>query len=335
MISFFSDLLNFFKFKKNEKKYKFCIFTENDYLLNYLLEVIKKKNKKKTVIVSLNKITEKENLPNLIVFKTNFFRELFFLTLKIKFFYCSTPCLGNSFFKKSKFSNTVYIYLQHSNIGLNMAYEEEAFYKFDIIQVVNKFQFKDATEIKKKLNLKFRIVRTKYYFLNQFKKNIINKEGNYCLIAPTWGTNFYSSGILEKLHNFFTIKKIPYKFRPHPMSVKNKDLNVEELKKKNYSIDYNQNISFNQINHLITDWSGIFIEYCLLKKRKALLFDTEAKIRNFNFQKFNSIPAEIACRENMGYILQEKEIEKLTDFFEEEKYQLQEDDVIFIKNSFY
>lgn len=333
MLNFFKDAISFGKFKFCEKKYTFCFFTENEYLLKYLAEKIRKKNKNKTVIISFKKISEKNYPQKIFVIKTKFFQELFFLTLKIKFFYCSTPGLSTGIFKKSKLSDVKYIYIQHSNIGLNMAYEENSFDKFDILQVVNTFQYNDANEIKKNNNSKFIIVKTKYYFLENlnFKEKVVNNK--YCLIAPTWNTNFFKSNIIETINKIMTKNNIKIKIRPHPMSFKYDWENLEKYK-NTYEFDNNKTINFNEIEYLVTDWSGIFIEYCLLFRKKGILIETEKKIRNLNYKNYSTIPSEIACRKNMGYTLKINNINKIDSFIKDKKYLLSEEDNKFINKNF-
>ena len=105
----------------------------------------------------------------MFVFKTNLIRELIFLTLKLKFLYSSTPDLNNTIFKRSKFSNCKYIYLQHSPVSLNLIYRENAFDFFDAVQVINNYQLNEMNEIKKINSLKL-IFKSKYLFVEKQKK---------------------------------------------------------------------------------------------------------------------------------------------------------------------
>ena len=79
LIHFFKDLLNYIKYKYNEKNYSIGFFCENEFILNYLSPYIKKKNNKLISIISLEKIKYNFNKNVIVyVFYTNFFRELFF-----------------------------------------------------------------------------------------------------------------------------------------------------------------------------------------------------------------------------------------------------------------
>ena len=130
-----------YKFK--ETNFDIGFFCENEFILNFLAPYIKHKNKRKKLllVISFDKI--EKNLGDKVIiftFNTNFFRELFFLTLKLKYLYSSTPDIDNTIFKKSKFSNCKYIYIQHSPVSLNLIYRESAFDNFDAIQTISKFQ---------------------------------------------------------------------------------------------------------------------------------------------------------------------------------------------------
>ena len=63
---------------------------------------------------------------------------------------------------------------------------------------------------------------------------------------------------------------IKIKIITHPMSYKHYRENLEKYN-KTYEFDKNQTINFNEVEYLVTDWSGIFIEYCLLFRKKAIL----------------------------------------------------------------
>ena len=136
------------------------------------------------------------------VFKSKFFIELFFLTLKVKYLYSSTPDLNNSLFIKSKKSNCKYIYLQHSPVSISKAYNENAFDNFDAVQVVNKFQYDEihANNFKKKLKIK--AFKSKYVYFNSNFLNEEKKTEYDVLIAPTWKSNFYKLNCHKTLIKF-------------------------------------------------------------------------------------------------------------------------------------
>ena len=144
-------------------------------ILNLILT--KSLKKKKIVIISFEDINQKIFCNDLIfVFKTNFFRQLVFLTLNLKYLYSSTPDLNKTIFVKSKFNKCKYIYLQHSPVSLTMIYRDKAFNEFDAVQVISRYQLKEMIEIKEKFNLNIKLIKSKYLFIQKKIKLSLEKK---------------------------------------------------------------------------------------------------------------------------------------------------------------
>ena len=84
------------------------------------------------------------------------------------------------------------------------------------------------------------------------------------------------------------------------MSFKTGEISKADLQKLNIPIDNLRLFNFHDYNFLISDWSGIFIEYALIFKRKSFLINTPKKIVNKNYLKYDNKPIEITLRNIMG-----------------------------------
>ena len=62
------------------------------------------------------------------------------------------------------------------------------------------------------------------------------------------------------------------------MSIKNSKITLEELE-NNFKI-HNGDLNFSEYDYLITDWSGIYIEFAFLKNTKSILINSSRKILN-------------------------------------------------------
>ena len=147
----YKDIFTLINFLKCQNKFRRVFFFENHFIEPHLTPYIfKNKNVDETIIVSLYKI-QNDNLKNFKIFKFNkiFFINLFFLLLKIRYCYSSTPDIDNSAFQRSIFKKTKYIYIQHSPIGLNKMYRDNAFTNFDVVKVINKFKKNNLINISK------------------------------------------------------------------------------------------------------------------------------------------------------------------------------------------
>ena len=272
MIKFLKDLYNYYKLKKEESSYKIGFFSENNFIFEYLEPYISNKLKKsKVLILSFenieNALLDKKSI---FVFKTKFFQEIVFLTIKLKFLYSSTPDLNNTIFKKSKFSKCKYIYLSHTPVSMTLIYKPNAFDAFDAVQATSKYQYQEMKEIIEKNKLKTKVFRSKYLFIHKQIRKI--KTENYetdLLIAPSWNSNFYNTNCHIILKEHLSGTDVSFKLRPHPMSYKKGEISKEELEKLEIAIDDDRYINFHKYKFLISDWSGIFIEYALIFKRRA------------------------------------------------------------------
>ena len=263
VINFFKDIKNYISLKLNEKNYSRGFFIENKYLVKYLQPYI---TSKKSLIVSFENIDAiKNNDQNVFIFSTNFFRQLVFLTLKLKYLYSTTPGLNKTIFQKSKSSNCKYIYIQHSPIGLINAYKPDAFIDFDSVQVINNFQLNDLKIINKTYKKKIKTFKSKYSLFNKFY-NLNNNKINI-LIAPSWNTGFFENNYHKILFKILSNHKANFSIRPHPMSYIKNEISKSKLLSIGYKIDENVDLNFNNFNILISDWSGIFIEFSFFHKK--------------------------------------------------------------------
>jgi len=303
LINFFIDLYNFIRLKRSKTIYKIGFFSENNFIYEYLEPYILRKIKKhKILILSFEDINRDYlNLKNVFIFKTKLFKEIVFLTLNLKYLYSSTPDLNFTIFKKSKLSKCKYIYLSHTPVSMNLIYRENAFDHFDAVQVTSVYQYKEMKEIIEKRNLKTKVFKSEYLFV---KKQIAKiKSNNFetdLLIAPTWNTNFYKTNCHLILNKLLKKNKISFKLRPHPASFIKKEISLSELQKENIPVDNLNYIEFQKYNFLISDWSGIFIEYSLIFKRKAFLINTQKKIVNTEYLKLQNKPIEITLRNTLA-----------------------------------
>jgi hypothetical protein len=334
-------LINSLKYSKTIRR---VFFFENNFIEPHLAPYLfKNKNRNETIIVSLYKI-QNEQLKNFKIFQFNkiFFLNLFFLLLKIRYCYSSTPDIDNSAFQRSIFKKTKYIYIQHSPLGLNKIYRDNAFTNFDVVQVINNFQKNDLIDISKIKKKKIKVWCGKYLFLknkgnNSFKYQPNIKKKKKILIAPTWGTDFFETNIHLSIKENLNIDKYNLFIRPHIMStLKNKNL-IRNLEKNDFQISSGK-IDFDSFDLLITDWSGIYIEFAKIKKIKSILIQNKEKILNKKFSEFKNESIDLYARKKLGIILIPNQLSiiesKVNDIFQNQQKYVEEIDNFF-KDNFY
>ena len=119
---------------------------------------------------------------------------------------------------------------------------------------------------------------------------------------------------IKKIHEIIikNLKDCNYElyFRPHPMSLKNKEINIGELRKLGFKIDHNQVLNISNFTHLITDWSGIFIEFAIVKKIKPILFNTSLS-NSDRFKQLNNEDFEYFSRDLIGHEIDIDDVKNL------------------------
>ena len=337
MINFITDFKNFIKIKKEEKVKKYCFFIENKHSLKYLHPYIIKKKINKIVIVSFERLEDIRD-EEYFILKTLFFQTLFFVIQKFPFLYSTTPDLDTSTFYKSIFKKTKYIYFQHSPASLTHIYKDNSFINFDAVQAINKFQSEEIKKINQVYKKKIKCIKSPYLFLEKYKNNFsASNVKKKVLIAPTWSTDFYQLNLHQKIFDLLKKEKINYVFRPHPMSVKKKELDLEEIKKLKIDLDNEKQINFNLYSDLITDWSGIFFEFAIIKKKLPILINNKQKVRNTNLNIYSDWqPIEKYARNKIAHSIPVNKIENIVEIINKNE-SISEREIIetFYKEYFY
>jgi hypothetical protein len=199
----------------------------------------------------------------------------------------------------------------------------------------------------KKLKKKILIKAGYFYFdyLNNKKNTQI--VADEILIAPSWNYNQkdFINENLEEIIQLALNKGHVVKFRPHPESFKRSMLTINYFRKKfsneKFILDEtSENInSMEKAKCLITDNSGIAIEYVLLFKKPILYFENNDKIHNIEFNDYTDlITMDQKVKESFGYTFTKENIKDLDVLIDKSILEFKNKDAKindFINNNFY
>ena len=88
---------------------------------------------------------------------------------------------------------------------------------------------------------------------------------------------------------------------------------------QNIKNDFNINsgkLDFSSFDILITDWSGIYLEYAYLTNKKSILINSKQKILNRDFHKFSKKSIDYDARKVLGYELSLEKLNEINIFIE-------------------
>jgi len=313
----------------NNDKPKIIFFSEGKSYLKYsylLIDLISKKYPNEIYYVSSDP-TDKINNPNIknIFVGSGILMHYFFLTVKGVNMFMTLTDLGNTVKKSNYIKN--YIYFFHGAVSSTKVYSEAAFDNYDTILCNGDYHINEIEFREKLLNLrKKELIKSGYFYFdylnNKLNKNILSDE---ILIAPSWNRN-KDNFINNKFEDIISkILEAGYKvrFRPHPENIKRSAKYLDKIKQKftneNFIFDDNSEnyLAFEKAKCLITDTSGIAIEFLLLLKRPVLYFDDFDKIHNLQLEKFKNIGfMEDRIKSQFGNLFKEYDIQNLKEILD-------------------
>ena len=145
-----------------------------------------------------------------------------------------------------------------------------------------------------------------------------------CLIAPSWGEKMILETMGKKLISVLVQANINTILRPHPQTIKSSGKIIKDINstfKSNKFFSYQENVSFVddllKADVMISDWSGVAIEFALAFNKPVLFIDTPPKCKNPEYKKLNLIPIEISIRNKIGKILKTTDYKKVPKILKE------------------
>ena len=329
-MSFYNKVINIILIIRNiniinSAKPKYIFYSENRSYQKYsylLIQLLAKKNHDRIFYVSsdINDKIQDLNVKNMFI-GNGFFMQYFFNVVKSENMFLTITDLDNHVIKKTKNVNN-YIYYFHSAVSVSIQYTNEAFDNYDTILCNGEYQL---NEIRRgeflKNNKKKRLIKSGYLYFDYLKKKInLQKISNEVLIAPSWNSNEvnFMNQNLELLIEEVLKKGFNVRFRPHPENFKRSPNIIEGFQKKfmnsNFILDDNveNKEAMENAKCLITDNSGIAIEYILLFKKPVLYFEDVRKVHNLNFKEYDDlITMEDKVKNTFGYIFKKNEIKDI------------------------
>ena len=148
-------------------------------------------------------------------------------------------------------------------------------------------------------------------------------EGKHCalckeiLIAPSWQEDNLLDSVIDGLIDSLYCDDYHITVRPHPEYVKRYGARMQAIVDKyqhlvgdglSFELDFTVNRSVYSADLLITDWSGIALEYCFATRRPAIFVNTKIKCMNPNWEKIGLTPVEITLRDRVGVSIDKERV---------------------------
>ena len=347
---------NYYIFKKivhlRNIKPKYLFYSEDKKYQKYaylLIEALVKRHPQEIYYISseIDDKIRKLEVKNIFIGK-GLMLNIFFSIIRAQNIFLTLTDLDNHAVTKNK-NVDKYIYYFHAPVSTTKNYTATAFDNYDTILCNGDYHL---NEIRKRESIKKikkkELIKTGYFYFDYLNSRMNKKiKANEVLIAPSWNyncKNFINENIEEIIQSVLD-RGYNVKFRPHPESFKRSILTINTLRNKflneKFILDETiENIdSMENAKCLITDSSGIAIEFILLFKRPVLYFEGNDKIHNVEFNKYNDlVTMDQKVKDSFGFTFKKENIKDLDVLINKSTTEfVNKDDQIkdFIVNNFY
>ncbi|MFH1386563.1 MAG: CDP-glycerol glycerophosphotransferase family protein [bacterium] len=219
-----------------------------------------------------------------------------------------------------------YIYLFHSMVSTHMMYSAKAFDNYDEIFCVGPYHIEEIRKREAMYGLPAKkLQETGYYRLERIYKGFKEFSGKLpvintktILIAPSWGDDNLLKSCGEQLIELLIQANYRVIVRPHPEIMRRDPSLIRGFEIKfaghdNFILEKTvfSDQSLFEADVLITDCSGVAIEYAFGTERPVIFIDVPIKINNPNYGELGIMPLELSLRDKIGIIIERERINEI------------------------
>ncbi len=238
----------------------------------------------------------------------------------------TTPDLDKYFIKRSIVKKDIeYVYIPHDMMSVHMGFREGALDAFDTIFCTGPHVAREVRATEKVYELPEKeLVEFGYPLADKLiaageeeRRTHVSGPRKEILIGPSWQEDNLLDSCIDKLIETLYCDEYHITVRPHPEYVKRYGAKMQAIVDKyshlvgeglTFELDFTVNKSVYSSDLLITDWSGIALEYCFATKRPAIFVNTKIKCMNPNWQRINCTPTEISLRDIVGVSVNKEDL---------------------------
>ena len=319
---FYSEKSGFYKYYKDlidellKKSNVVIHYITNDYN-DIIFQIAETEPRIKPYYIGLKKLT------------------LLMMLIETDMFVMTTPDLDKYYLKRSFLKGDIeYVYAPHDTLSVHAGFKEGAFDAFDTVLCAGPHIVKELRKIEEVYKLKPKnLVEFGFPFLDELvnkarSENISTAQNakKEILIAPSWGEDNIMDSCLDGIIESLKDDSYHVTVRPHPEYVKRYGFRLNKILEKyadrdeshlSFELDFSANKSIYTSDILVTDWSGVAMEFCFATERPAIFVNTDMKVLNPNWEKIGFVPIEQENRNILGKAIEKADVININQTVEE------------------
>ena len=254
-------------------------------------------------------------------------RTKLFLSLKADVLVMDMPDLETFHIKRSKTKPVHYVYVFHSMFSVHSYLRKGAVDHFDTIFCVGPHHVKEIRDAEDVYGLKAKnLIEYGYGHLDALLKETstlrqqtpIDGGKKHIIVAPSFGVNSLLETKSLEIIKILLDAQYHVTVRPHPITTRKSPDIIKKIQDKFQSnpdfileTDISSYDSFYTSDCMISDWSGVSMEYAFALDRPVIFVDVPKKINNPDFKDIQCEPIEISIRAKIGDIISPNQLDEL------------------------
>jgi YidC/Oxa1 family membrane protein insertase len=247
-------------------------------------------------------------------------RAYLFRTMEVGVLVATVPQLGISVLPRSRLAErigTTYVYVFHSMVSTHMIYEPDGFDHYDTVCCVGPYMVDEIRRREETYGLPAKeLVEHGYGRLDAILESVTRRPPLHAsgplvvMIAPSWGPTCIFETCGEELVRVLLDAGYEVIARPHPMTTKRTPGAIPALIKAfgehprfTLDTDITDHDSLHRCHLLVSDWSGVALEYAFGLIRPVLFVDVGRKVNNAEYERLRIEPIEASIREKIGRVV--------------------------------
>ena len=315
-IVFYSERSGFYKYYKEIIEY---LLKKTSVRIHYIT------NDPNDVIFELAKENEKI-LPYYISVKK---MVTLMMKLEADIVVMTTPDLDNFYLKRSLMKKDIeYIFVPHDPSSMHMGFREHSLDNFDTVFATGKHILAEVRATEKVYGTKEKtVVEFGYPLIEDLIASYeempkVEREQKQILIAPSWQEDNLLDSCIDDMINSLYAAGYKIIVRPHPEYVKRFSPKLTQLQERFkdkegenlvFEFDFSSNVSVYSSDMLITDWSGIGIEFGFATLKPVIFVNTKIKMENENYANIGIEPQEVRLRNVLGKAIEKSEVKNIAE----------------------
>jgi len=246
------------------------------------------------------------------------------------------PDLGAFHLKRSKVWDVHYIYLFHALVSTHSNYRKGAFDHYDTVFLTSPYQHVEIRQTeeyydlpaKELVNFGYPQLELLINEVKQWRSNnpdpALQERQPRIIVAPSWSKQGILEilgeeliGVLLKSGYLVTVRPHPRTTEQRPDILSNLTRHFADFENFDIQLDINDKRSLYRADVMISDWSGVAMEFAFSCERPLIYIDVPKKCLNEDADKLGMVPIEVSIRDEIGIIVSPHELENLPTIIDE------------------